>query len=97
MSSISPAVCESRLVAHLTKTAKTRRSDTVSLIEIVDEAALWDDPFTDLTAALCETDFESLMTRDQGRPSPGLGKGNARKGISCVCHAAPYPRTNPTS
>jgi hypothetical protein len=63
MSSISLAVCESRLEAHLTKAAKSRRDDKVSLIEIVDEAALWDDPFTDLTPALCHLDFETLITQ----------------------------------
>ena len=63
MSIISPAVCESRLVAHLTKAAKSRRGDTISLIEIVDEAALWDDPFTDLTLLVGDLDFETLMTQ----------------------------------
>ena len=63
MSSVSPAIWESRLTAHLTKTAKTRPSAKVSLIEIVDEAALWNNPFTDLTPSLCALDFETLMTR----------------------------------
>ena len=63
MSSASPAVWESRLTAYLTKTAKTRSGDKVSLIEVVDEAALWDDPFTALTPSLCAFEFETLMTR----------------------------------
>ena len=70
MSSISLAVCESRLMAHLTKAAKSRRDDTVSLIEIVDEAALWDDPFADLTSALCDLDFDTLMTQFPARRQP---------------------------
>lgn len=63
MLSNSPAVCESRLLAHRRKAAKTRRDDTVSLIEIVDEAALWDDPFQELGPVVDGLDFEALMAR----------------------------------
>lgn len=61
MSSISPAVCESRLLAHLTKAAKSRRADSTSVIEIVDEAALWIDPFVELPLLIAGRDFERLM------------------------------------
>lgn len=62
MSSSSPAVCESRLLAHLTKAAKARRADSTSLIEVVDEAGLWADPFADLPSVIAGLTFEQLMT-----------------------------------
>lgn len=62
MVGVSLAVLESRIEAHLRKIAKSRREDPVALIEVVDEAALWDDPFGDLTPSLSGLTFEALMT-----------------------------------
>lgn len=62
MFSNSPAVCESRLTAHLRKAAKARGGDATSLLEIVDEAALWSDPFEELTPVIRNLSFEALIT-----------------------------------
>jgi hypothetical protein len=56
-------IWESRLQAHLGKQAKTRPDFRVTLIEVVDEAALWLDPFADLHPEFAQLDFEGLITR----------------------------------
>jgi hypothetical protein len=54
---------ENRLQAYLGKQAKTRPDFRVTLIEMVDEAALWLDPFADLHPEFAQLDFEGLITR----------------------------------
>ena len=55
-------IWESRLKAHLNEVAKTRPVSSITLIEVVDEAALWTDPFAELPPVLAQLDFESLMS-----------------------------------
>lgn len=61
MLSNSPAICESRLLAHLRKMAKARGTDTISLLEVVDEAGLWEEPFQELSGVIDTLDFETFM------------------------------------